>query len=309
MKRILAIDGESNHRRAVAAVLWDYGFGTLEASDGMERLSLARAKGRDLIMSDVNMEGMDGIRLLQLLRSNSAMAATPVILMTDALESSGMRQSMELGADDYLFEQFPAAIQETQEGVGRIAKIMHAMKEFSHPSSAEKCPADLNEAFETTVTVARDEWKHVANVILEFDPHQPPLPCFLDEFNEVIPNLVFNASHAIGDANKSRPDDKGTIWINARVDGEHVENRVSDLGTGIRKAARRGILEAFFTTKPDGKGTGQGRATVYGSVVKKHGGTVTFETEVGTRTTFIERLPLTARLGGALAGSAAPRPA
>jgi len=71
-----------------------------------------------------------------------------------------------------------------------------------------------------------------------------------------------------------------------------VEIRVADTGTGIPEAMRSKIFEPFFTTKAVGKGTGQGLAMVYGTVVKRHGGTVTFESTVGKGTTFIVRLPL-----------------
>ena len=68
--------------------------------------------------------------------------------------------------------------------------------------------------------------------------------------------------------------------------------RVADTGTGIAEKHRAKIFEPFFTTKDVGKGTGQGLTMVYGSIVKKHGGTVTFESEVGRGTTFILRLPI-----------------
>ena len=80
--------------------------------------------------------------------------------------------------------------------------------------------------------------------------------------------------------------------MQTRRDGEQVEVRVADTGTGIPETARAKIFEPFFTTKDVGKGTGQGLAIIYGSIVKRHGGTVTFETETGRGTTFIIRLPI-----------------
>ena len=80
--------------------------------------------------------------------------------------------------------------------------------------------------------------------------------------------------------------------MQTRRDGDHVEVRVTDTGTGIPEAARSKIFEPFFTTKDVGKGTGQGLAMIYGSIVKRHGGTVTFETETGRGTTFTIRLPI-----------------
>jgi signal transduction histidine kinase len=92
---------------------------------------------------------------------------------------------------------------------------------------------------------------------------------------------------------KANPGTKGLITIRTRRDGGHVEVRVSDSGTGIAEIHRAKIFEPFFTTKDVGKGTGQGLALVYNSIVKKHGGAVSFETGVGQGTTFIVRLPIT----------------
>jgi PAS domain S-box-containing protein len=193
---------------------------------------------------------------------------------------------------DYLCEQIPPALTETLEGIERVSKIVRAMKEFSHPGGKERTAADLNKAIESTVTVARHEWKYVADVRLELDPNLPPVPCFIGEFNQCILNLIVNAAHAIGDVVNHNPGTKGEITVRTRRDGDHIEIRVQDTGTGIPEAARPRIFEPFFTTKDVGKGTGQGLSIVYGSIVKQHGGTVRFETETGRGTTFIIRLPL-----------------
>jgi PAS domain S-box-containing protein len=193
---------------------------------------------------------------------------------------------------DYLYVQIPSALAETLEGVERVSKIVRAMKDFSHPGSQDKSLADLNRAIESTVTVARNEWKYVADMKLELEPDLPLVPCFVGEFNQAILNLVVNAAHAIGDVVKKNPGTKGCITIRTHRDGDHVEVRVADTGTGIAEAHRQKIFDPFFTTKDVGKGTGQGLSIVYGCIVKHHGGTVTFETEVGQGTTFIIRLSI-----------------
>ena len=193
---------------------------------------------------------------------------------------------------EYLRSQIPQALAETLEGVERVAKIVRAMKEFSHPGGREKAPADLNRAIESTVTVARNEWKYVADMKLDLDPCLPFVPCYLGEFNQIILNLVVNAAHAIGDVIKNTPGVKGHITIQTRPLGDQVEIRIIDTGTGIAEANRTKIFEPFFTTKDVGRGTGQGLTMVYGSVVNRHGGTVSFETELGRGSTFIIRLPL-----------------
>jgi two-component system NtrC family sensor kinase len=195
----------------------------------------------------------------------------------------------------YLLQQIPSAIDETLEGVDRVTKIVRAMREFSHPGTSEKCPTNINKAIETTATVARNEWRYVADLTLDLDSELPLVPCFASEFNQAILNLVVNAAHAIGDVIKKQPGTKGTITISTRRNGDDVELRIADTGSGIPASVQPRIFEPFFTTKPVGEGTGQGLAFVYSTIVKKHGGHVGFETESGKGTTFVLRLPLTAR--------------
>jgi len=106
--------------------------------------------------------------------------------------------------------------------------------------------------------------------------------------------LIVNAAHAITDVIKLKPGTKGLLTVQTRRDGDHVEVRVSDTGTGIPEAVRPKIFDPFFTTKDVGKGTGQGLAIVYGAIVSRLGGSVNFETEMGRGTTFILRLPVKA---------------
>jgi signal transduction histidine kinase len=165
------------------------------------------------------------------------------------------------------------------------------MKEFSHPGPAEKVPVDINRAIESTVLVSKSEWKYLAGLTMDFDQELPPVPCLAGEFNQVILNLIVNAAHAISDVVKDSGA-MGTIRIVTRRDGHAVEIRVSDTGCGIPKAHQSKVFDPFFTTKAVGKGTGQGLAIAYGVIVQKHGGTIQLESEPGSGTTFIIRLPL-----------------
>jgi signal transduction histidine kinase len=208
-------------------------------------------------------------------------------------EAEGILAAADL---DYLSEEIPKAIEQTLDGVSRVARIVRAMKEFSHPGSEEKAAADLNRLIENTITVARNEWKYVADLVTDFDPSLPPVPCLIGEFNQVVLNLLVNAAHAVADRAGGGPaPHKGTITVSTRSAGEWAEVRVRDTGTGIPEAIRVKVFDPFFTTKPVGKGTGQGLAIAHAVIVKKHGGELTFETEVGVGTTFILRLPLSAR--------------
>lgn len=195
---------------------------------------------------------------------------------------------------EYLETEIPKAIDQSLEGIERVAKIVRAMKEFSHPDRTQKTPTDLNKCIETTLTVARNEWKYVADILKELDPALPLVCCIPGDFNQLILNLVVNAAHAIADRVGDGSSGKGTITVATRAEGDFVEVRVGDTGTGIPPEHRRKIFDPFFTTKEVGKGTGQGLAIAYTVVVKKHGGTITFETEESVGTVFIIRLPVAA---------------
>lgn len=201
-------------------------------------------------------------------------------------------ETAQRGVDlKFLEEEIPKAIKESMNGLDRVASIVRAMKEFSHPGSEEKTSVDLNRALESTITVARNEWKYVAEVVTDLDPDLPEASCYPAELNQVFLNLLVNAAHAIGGTTKAEQTVKGTIGIRTRLAGEWLEVEVSDTGSGIPAEIQDRIFDPFFTTKRLGKGTGQGLAIAYSVVVEKHQGTIHFETEIGKGTRFIVRLP------------------
>jgi len=191
---------------------------------------------------------------------------------------------------DFLVTEIPKALDQMLDGVNRVATIVRAMKEFSHVDrSAEKTPADLNKAIESTLIVSRSETKYVADVETDLGL-LPPVSCYLGDLNQVFLNLFVNAAHAIGDVMKVTGQ-KGRMIIKSWQDGDCVVVTVRDTGTGIPEGVRGKIFDPFFTTKEVGKGSGQGLALARAIVVEKHGGTLTFETEMGQGTTFFVRLP------------------
>jgi PAS domain S-box-containing protein len=204
----------------------------------------------------------------------------------------------------YLLEEIPKAIDQTLEGVGRVAALVNAMKEFSHPDVKEKSLLDLNRAIAGTITVARNEWKYVAELETDFDPSLPPVSCHPGEFNQVILNLIVNAAHAIGDVARQGGPNRGTITVRTLRCAEWAEIRIEDTGTGIPEQFRTRIFDPFFTTKEIGKGTGQGLAIARSVIVDKHGGSLHFETTEGKGTTFILRLPYDGKLLSAKAVAA-----
>jgi PAS domain S-box-containing protein len=208
---------------------------------------------------------------------------------------------------EFLAAEVPAALSEMQEGVHRVTTIVRAMKDFSHPGNQGRQSSDLNKAIATTIAVARNEYKYVADVLPDFGDI-PSIECWVADLNQVFLNLLVNAAHAIKDAIGEGNGQRGTIRVSTRHDGDWVDIRFTDSGTGIPEAVRDRIFEQFFTTKPVGKGTGLGLAIARSVVVEKHGGTLSFETEMGKGTTFIVRLPVNgpSAADGAPAAGTAP---
>jgi signal transduction histidine kinase len=199
---------------------------------------------------------------------------------------------------DYILENAPVALDRARDGLGRVAAIVRSMKEFAHPDRKEMAQVDINQAVSSTLVIATNEYKYVAEVETAFE-QIPAVNCYAGEINQVVLNLIVNAAHAIGDVVKGT-DRKGKIRVATRVLGEQVEIAISDTGKGIPVEVRSRIFDPFFTTKEVGKGTGQGLAIARTVVVDKHGGTLHFETEAGKGTTFYIRLPI----GGPAADSA-----
>jgi signal transduction histidine kinase len=99
---------------------------------------------------------------------------------------------------EYLVAEIPKAIAQSLDGVSRVATIVRSMKEFSHPGSDDMQPVDLNRALESTLTVCRNEWKYLADVVTHFDPALPLVSCLPGACNQVFLNLICRWRSEIG---------------------------------------------------------------------------------------------------------------
>ncbi len=198
---------------------------------------------------------------------------------------------------DFLVDEVPKAFSQALDGIERVRKIVESVKDFAHPGSTDMKATDINKAIESTITVASNEWKYVADIITEYDDELPPVPCLVGEFNQVILNMIVNASHAIADVIGNGAAGKGTIRISTRRSGDNAEITISDTGTGMSERIRKKIFDPFFTTKDVGKGTGQGLAISHNIIVEKHKGTIDVESKVGSGTRFTVTVPLNQSFG------------
>ena len=189
---------------------------------------------------------------------------------------------------DYFLKNAPDALDRALEGINRVGSVVKSMTEFAHPD-LQKADIDVNRAVRTTLNMARNEYKEVADLETDFGD-VPAVHCHAGDINQVVLNLVLNAAHAISDVVEGTGR-KGRITVRTRSIADFVEISIGDTGAGIPESVRARIFEPFVTTKEVGRGAGQGLTLSRGIVVEKLKGSLHFETETGKGTTFLIRLP------------------
>ena len=176
-----------------------------------------------------------------------------------------------------------ALLAESRDGLLRVKRIVQDLKDFSRGGAEEGWQTiDLHDALDGTLNIVRNELKHKARIVRRYGA-VPDVECLPSRLNQVFLNLVVNAGQALGE--------QGTITLTTGTDGHEAWLEVEDTGCGIGPEHRNRIFEPFFTTKPVGQGTGLGLSVSY-SIVRKHGGRIEVDSEVGKGTRFTVYLPL-----------------
>lgn len=232
------------------------------------------------------------------INSPSQFANDNILFLKDAVDGFIAKLRGEATAPDlkelqFLVENAPEAVDQAKEGISRITTIVKSMKNFAYKDAeSAKRPSDLNQAIQSTIVVATNEWKYHAELKLELDENLPFVPCNIGEINQVVLNLVVNGAHAIRD--RFQEAQKGNLKVSTMhyADAGCVVISINDDGGGIPKKVQTRIFEPFFTTKEVGVGTGQGLAIAHNVIVKSHSGQIWFDTQEGVGTTFFIKLPM-----------------
>jgi two-component system, NtrC family, sensor kinase len=226
----------------------------------------------------------------QYVSDNVSMIRESILELSATLASGEQLQRAHIEA---LIVDVPRCLDDAMEGLRRMNKIVGAMRTFAHSRDGEREVTDLRELIETSAIVARNEWRHVATLGVHVDDDVPQVSIIRDEIGQVVLNLIVNAAHAVAERH-GEDASAGRVDVHARRDGDAAVITVSDNGVGIPAANLTRIFEAFFTTKPVGKGSGQGLAIAWAIVVNRHGGSIAVDSVPGAGTTFTLRLPMSA---------------
>jgi signal transduction histidine kinase/DNA-binding NarL/FixJ family response regulator len=188
---------------------------------------------------------------------------------------------------DFMMKDFRNLIAESREGSTRVSKIVQDLKSFSRAEGDEAIASDLNACIESTINVVHNEIKYVAELQLHLG-EIPAVVCRPQQIGQVVMNLLVNAAHSISE--------NGVITLTTKQVDDAVEISVADNGSGISPENMQKIFEPFFTTKESGKGTGLGLA-ISCDIIRKHGGELLVQSELGKGSTFIIRLPIKPEIG------------
>ncbi len=183
-----------------------------------------------------------------------------------------------------------------RESGRKATRIISNLQHFGRRSEFKMIPTNLEALLEKALELADTDYNlkkkyDFRNIRIEreFDSNLPLVLCSETEIEQVVLNLLSNAAYAMTEKGQENPPQ-----INIRLLREEKAARIEieDNGSGIEAIVRKRIFEPFFTTKPVGEGTGLGLSVSFMIVTNNHKGTIEVETELGSGTKFVIRLPL-----------------
>lgn len=194
---------------------------------------------------------------------------------------------------DFLEEDLPKILNSMELGSERIRGIVRSLQLFSRLDESDLKQVDIHEGINSTLTILNHRLKGsdtrpAIAIEQHYDRSLPPIECYAGQLNQVFMNLLTNAIDALIDA--AIPTPKITIETKA-TSPSSLQITIADNGPGIPTAIQSKIFDAFFTTKPVGKGTGMGLSISYQVIAERHRGTLQCQTAPGQGTAFTIEIP------------------
>lgn len=181
-----------------------------------------------------------------------------------------------------------ATVEKMRNEIKRIQKIIGTLSTFSQRKSTEVKKFQLSFELESVLLLFEKDFQ-LNNIVIvkDFNSELPDLWFDPDQLRQVLINLINNAKYAMKDG--------GVLSVSAKkcIKGgfPFVKLNFSDTGIGIEKEKLDKIFDPFYSTKPEGEGTGMGLSIVH-SIIEKHGGTIQVESIECQGTTFTIDFPI-----------------
>ena len=218
--------------------------------------------------------------LIEVVKAYEAIEAPAANEVPAAVEA--VRNLKQQTDHDFVVEELPTLIAESQDGIERVRKIVLDLKNFSRAGDTDWQWADLTQGLESTINIVWNQIKYKAELRREYQP-MPQVYCIASQINQVVMNLLVNAVQSI--------DQTGTITVRTGADTTQAWIEVEDTGCGMTEEQKHHIFEPFFTTKPPGQGTGLGLAIAW-RVMERHHGHFDIDSTVNQGTRIRINLPI-----------------
>ena len=179
--------------------------------------------------------------------------------------------------------QINSLLKEIGHGAGRISEIVKALKSYAYLDQAPVQPVNIHDDLNNTLIILQHKLSEGIEIQRYYDPDLPTIQAYGSELNQVWTNIIDNAIYAL--------EGHGIITLRTRREDDWVVVEIQDNGPGIPEEIKNRIFDAFFTTKPPGKGAGLGLNISYNIVVYKHRGDIHVYSMPGT-TCFQTWLPV-----------------
>jgi signal transduction histidine kinase len=184
--------------------------------------------------------------------------------------------------EQHVIEELSGLVKDGLYGTGQVSEIVANLKDFSRLDRNKVAHSSINECLNNTLMLAKHQLKMV--LVNKNLGEIPEITCAPSQINQVFLNLITNAVQAM-------PEERGTLTVTTRAEGNGVAVDVADDGAGIPPEVMSKIFDPFFTTKEIGKGTGLGLSISY-KIIQQHGGKISVESKPGAGTKFTVWLPL-----------------
>jgi len=195
--------------------------------------------------------------------------------------------NLEKDKIDFITEEVPMAIDESIQGLNRIAEIVRGIRKFAHPTTDAVEMISIGEEIDTAVTLTRNQVKHIADLEVVMQSDVTEVNGRRNHLSQALINLIVNASQAIRESGQRR----GRIDLLVNSDEDNVYIKLRDSGAGIPEEIRERIFDYFFTTKERGVGTGQGLPICRKLIQDDFNGDLTLSAEYTDGAEFVIRLP------------------
>jgi two-component system sensor histidine kinase TtrS len=227
------------------------------------------------------------IRGLVLSQASTVESAREIPSLSESVES--FDNSLEELDLEYLTAEVEQAVIQSLDSTEQIKRIVRSLRAFTSPDAPKKQRTDLNKLVQDLVAISRKIWSSSAELRLNLKALELEIDAYPGELLQALLNLVVNATQAI----EARKDNRlGLIEISIKKLGELAMIEVRDNGIGITPEVREHIFNPFFSTREQGKGSGQGLTLTQDVVVRRHGGTVNVESDAGEGAVFTLGIPL-----------------